>query len=300
MNDNNLINYQSFLKFERNLTDNTVEAYISDIAKLQVYAQSIGRDIEQLNQSEIEEFLYGLRDVGIAPVSQKRILVGIRAFYKFLRLEGQIETDPTELIDAPKLGEHLPTVLTIQEVDAMIAATDPSTCDGQRNRAILETLYSCGLRVSELTDLRISNIFETERYVMVYGKGRKQRIVPISDSALREIHNYFQFRYELDIKPGYQDYVFLNRFGRSLSRMMVFNIVRRYAQEAGVTKEISPHTMRHTFATHLLEGGANLRAIQMMLGHEQISTTEIYTKVDRQMLREEILTYHPRNKIHKP
>ena len=298
MSDNNLIDYQSFLKFERNLTDNTVEAYISDLTKLRIYAESRQQTLESLTQADIEEFLYGLRDVGIVPKSQNRILAGIRSYYRFLRLEGVMHNDPTELIDSPKLGQHLPVVLTLQEVDAMIAATDASTCDGQRNRAILEVLYSCGLRVSELTDLRIPNIYEAEHYVLVYGKGRKERIVPISDSALREVHNYFQFRYELDIKPGYQDYVFLNRFGRSLSRMMVFNIVRRYAAEAGVQKEISPHTLRHTFATHLLEGGANLRAIQMMLGHEQISTTEIYTKVDRQMLREEILTYHPRNKVH--
>lgn len=299
MSENNLTNYQSFLKFERNLTDNSVDAYISDIKKLQAFAAPKGLTLETLAQTDIEEFLYGLHEVGISPSSQKRILVGIRSFYKFLRLEGALANDPTELIDAPKLGEHLPTVLTIQEVDAMIAAADVSTCDGQRNRAILETLYSCGLRVSELTDLRISNLFEKEHYILVYGKGRKQRIVPISESALNEIHNYFQFRYELDVKPGFQDHVFLNRFGRALSRMMVFNIVKRYAQEAGVQKEISPHTLRHTFATHLLEGGANLRAIQMMLGHEQISTTEIYTKVDRQMLREEILTYHPRNKYRK-
>lgn len=298
MSENNLINYQSFLKFERNLTDNSVDAYISDVKKLQDFAESKGLELDKLSQMDVEEFLCGLRDVGISPTSQKRILAGIRSYFKFLRLDGQLEQDPTELIEAPKLGEHLPMVLTIQEVDAMIAATDPSTCDGQRNRAILETLYSCGLRVSELTDLKISNIFEAEHYIMVYGKGRKQRIVPISDSALREIKNYFHFRYELEVKPGYQDHVFLNRFGSALSRMMVFNIVKRYAQEAGVQKEISPHTMRHTFATHLLEGGANLRAIQMMLGHEQISTTEIYTKVDRQMLREEILTYHPRNKAH--
>lgn len=296
MSENNLINYQSFLKFERNLTDNSVDAYISDVKKLQDFAESKGLELDKLSQMDVEEFLCGLRDVGISPTSQKRILAGIRSYFKFLRLDGQLEQDPTELIEAPKLGEHLPMVLTIQEVDAMIAATDPSTCDGQRNRAILETLYSCGLRVSELTDLKISNIFEAEHYILVYGKGRKQRIVPISDSALREIKNYFHFRYELEVKPGYQDHVFLNRFGSALSRMMVFNIVKRYAQEAGVQKEISPHTMRHTFATHLLEGGANLRAIQMMLGHEQISTTEIYTKVDRQMLREEILTYHPRNK----
>lgn len=298
MNENYLVNYHSFLKFERNFTDNSVEAYISDIKKLQMFAETKGLTLETMSQLDIEEFLCGLRDLGIAPSSQKRILVGIRSFYKFMRLEEHIEVDPTELLETPKLGDHLPSVLSIEEVDAMIQATDPSTCDGQRNRAILETLYSCGLRVSELTDLRISNIFKAEHYILVNGKGRKQRIVPISDSALREIENYMAFRYELDVKTGYQDHVFLNRFGRSLSRMMVFNVVKRYAQEAGVQKEISPHTFRHTFATHLLEGGANLRAIQMMLGHEQISTTEIYMKVDRQMLKEEILTFHPRNKTH--
>ena len=192
----------------------------------------------------------------------------------------------------------MPVVLSVSEVDRIIAAADPSTCDGQRNRAILETLYSCGLRVSELTELRMSAIYETEGYISVFGKGRKQRIVPIAESALREIHNYYAFRYEIDVKHGFEDYVFLNRFGRKLSRIMVFNVVKRYCAEAGISKEVSPHTFRHTFATHLLEGGANLRAIQMMLGHEQISTTEIYTKVDKQMLREEILTCHPRNKCH--
>jgi len=297
MDDKNLINYHSYLKFERNFTENSVQAYLADLKKLQVFAEGKGLTLVTVQQEDVEEFLAGLRDVGISPTSQKRIIEGLRSFYRFMRLEGVLETDPTELIDLPKLGEHLPTILTVEEVDRMIAATDPSTPDGQRNRAILETLYSCGIRVSELTDLKISNIFENEGYIIVYGKGRKQRIVPIAESALREIHNYFHFRYEIDVKPGFQDYVFLNRFGRSLSRMMVFNVVKRYAQEAGVQKEISPHTFRHTFATHLLEGGANLRAIQMMLGHEQITTTEIYTKVDRQMLREEILTFHPRNKV---
>jgi len=297
MDDKNLINYHSYLKFGRNFTENSVQAYLADLKKLQVFAEGKGLTLVTVQQEDVEEFLAGLRDVGISPTSQKRIIEGLRSFYRFMRLEGVLETDPTELIDLPKLGEHLPTILTVEEVDRMIAATDPSTPDGQRNRAILETLYSCGIRVSELTDLKISNIFENEGYIIVYGKGRKQRIVPIAESALREIHNYFHFRYEIDVKPGFQDYVFLNRFGRSLSRMMVFNVVKRYAQEAGVQKEISPHTFRHTFATHLLEGGANLRAIQMMLGHEQITTTEIYTKVDRQMLREEILTFHPRNKV---
>ncbi len=296
MSKNYLDKYYSFLKFERNFTENSVQAYLSDIAKLQKFAASQGKELTDLEPTEIEAFIWGLHEVGIAPKSQKRILVGIRAFYKFLRLEGAMEKDPTDCIDSPKLPEIIPTVLTLEEVNRIIAVPDPSTIDGQRNRAILETLYSCGLRVSELTELRLSHIFAKEGFVQVLGKGRKERIVPIAESALQEIENYQAFRYELDVKRGYEDYVFLNRFGRKLSRIMVFKIVKQCCQEAGIAKEVSPHTFRHTFATHLLEGGANLRAIQMMLGHEQISTTEIYTKVDRQMLREEILTYHPRNK----
>lgn len=296
MTDNILTKYYTYLKFERNFTDNSVMAYMSDIGKLQRFAVEKGKTLLTLEQYDIEEFVSELSDLGIEASSQKRILVGARSFYKFALLDRLAENDPTELIESPKLGEHLPVVLSVDEVDRIISAADPSTCDGQRNRAILETLYSCGLRVSELIELRLSNIYEEEGYISVFGKGRKQRIVPIAESALREIRNSLAFRYELDVKHGFEDYVFLNRFGRKLSRIMVFNIVKRYCAEAGVTKEISPHTFRHTFATHLLEGGANLRAIQMMLGHEQISTTEIYTKVDKQMLREEILTCHPRNK----
>lgn len=291
--------YYAYLKFERNFTDNSVAAYMSDIGKLDHYAQNSGKVLEQLVQGDIEQFLMGLHDVGISPVSQHRILVGIRSYFKFLKLDGILENDPTELLESPKMPDHIPVVLTVDEVNRIVSAPDPSTCDGQRNRAILETLYSCGLRVSELCDLKISNIYEQEGFIQVFGKGRKERIVPIAESALKEIKKYFAFRYELDVKSGYEDLVFLNRFGRRLSRIMVFNIVKRYCEEAGVQKEISPHTFRHTFATHLLEGGANLRAIQMMLGHEQITTTEIYTKVDRQMLREEILTFHPRNKKHE-
>lgn len=296
MTDNILTKYYTYLKFERNFTDNSVMAYMSDIGKLQRFAVEKGKTLLTLEQYDIEEFVSELSDLGIEASSQKRILVGARSFYKFALLDRLAENDPTELIESPKLGEHLPVVLSVDEVDRIISAADPSTCDGQRNRAILETLYSCGLRVSELIELRLSNIYADEGYISVFGKGRKQRIVPIAESALREIRNSLAFRYELDVKHGFEDYVFLNRFGRKLSRIMVFNIVKRYCAEAGVTKEISPHTFRHTFATHLLEGGANLRAIQMMLGHEQISTTEIYTKVDKQMLREEILTCHPRNK----
>ena len=296
MTDNILTKYYTYLKFERNFTDNSVMAYMSDIGKLQRFAVEKGKTLLTLEQYDIEEFVSELSDLGIEASSQKRILVGARSFYKFALLDRLAENDPTELIESPKLGEHLPVVLSVEEVDRIISAADPSTCDGQRNRAILETLYSCGLRVSELIELRLSNIYEEEGYISVFGKGRKQRIVPIAESALREIRNSLAFRYELDVKHGFEDYVFLNRFGRKLSRIMVFNIVKRYCAEAGIAKEISPHTFRHTFATHLLEGGANLRAIQMMLGHEQISTTEIYTKVDKQMLREEILTCHPRNK----
>lgn len=298
MTNNNLAKYYSYLKFERNLSENSVQAYLSDLAKLQKYADGNGQSLLTLSTRDIEEFLWGLHEVGISPTSQNRILAGIRSYFRFLRLEHELEADPTDCIDSPKLPQKVPTVLTLDEVNRVIAATDPSTCDGQRNRAMLEVLYSCGLRVSELTDLRIGHIFEREGFIQVFGKGRKERIVPIAESALQEIHNYYYFRNELDVKRGYEDYVFLNRWGKSLSRIMVFNIVKRYCQEAGIQKEVSPHTFRHTFATHLLEGGANLRAIQMMLGHEQISTTEIYTKVDRQMLREEILTYHPRNKHH--
>ena len=296
MTDNIFENYYTYLKFERNFTDNSVSAYMADIGKLQRFAEAKNKTLLSLEQFDIEEFVAGLSDLGIEATTQKRILIGVRAFYKYARIEKLTENDPTEFIESPKLGEHLPVVLSVEEVDRIIAAADPSTCDGQRNRAILETLYSCGLRVSELIDLRMANIYEAEGYISVFGKGRKQRIVPIADSALREIHSYYAFRYELDVQHGFEDYVFLNRFGRKLSRIMVFNIVKRYCAEAGIQKEISPHTFRHTFATHLLEGGANLRAIQMMLGHEQISTTEIYTKVDKQMLREEILTCHPRNK----
>lgn len=299
MADNILLKYYTYLKFERNFTDNSVAAYMSDIGKLEKFAGAKGKTLLTLEQIDIEEFVAGLSDLGIEATSQKRILVGARSFYKFARLSNLTNDDPTELIESPKLGEHLPIVLTVDEVDRIISAADPSTIDGQRNRAILETLYSCGLRVSELIDLRFSNIYAEEGYISVFGKGRKQRIVPIAPSALQEIRNYNAFRYELDVKHGFEDFVFLNRFGRKLSRIMVFNIVKRYCTEAGIQKEVSPHTFRHTFATHLLEGGANLRAIQMMLGHEQITTTEIYTKVDSHMLREEILTCHPRNKAHK-
>jgi integrase/recombinase XerD len=297
VSDNHLTKYISYLKYEKNLTDNSVDAYLRDLQKLSRWASDRASTVEALKPLDLEAFLASLHEVGITPSSQRRILSGLKSYYRFLQLEHVITDDPSELIEAPKIGQHLPTVLTLEEVNRVIARPDVSTPLGQRNRAILETLYSCGVRVSELISLRISNIYEEEGYIRVDGKGRKQRIVPIAQSALREIHNYFQFRYEMDVKPGSEDIVFLNRFGGKMTRMAVFNIIKQYCAEAGIRKEVSPHTFRHTFATHLLEGGANLRAIQMMLGHEQISTTEIYSQVDRQFLKEEILTYHPRNKV---
>lgn len=297
MNDKILTNYYAYLKFERNFTDNTVQAYVSDVQKLQRYVENHARTLETAETPDILSFLCTLRDVGISPESQARILSGIKSFYRFLLMERILSKDPSELVEAPQKVKKVPVVLSLEEVNRIIQAPDPATCLGQRNRAILETLYSCGIRVSELIALRISNIYEKEGFIMVMGKGRKQRIVPIAESALNELRLFFAFRYELDVKPGHEDYVFLNRFGRKMSRIAVFNIVKQYCAEVGITKEISPHTFRHTFATHLLEGGANLRAIQMMLGHEQISTTELYAKADSQFLREDILTYHPRNKL---
>ena len=288
--------YYAHLRFEKNLSPNSVEAYGADIAKLQAFCQEAGKPLEAVSQADLVQFMCTLHDVGISPRSQARILSGIKSFYKFLRLEKIIESDPTELIEGPKVGVKLPTVLSVEEINAIINIIKVDTAEGQRNRAIVETLYSCGLRVSELIDLRISNIYAEEGYILVHGKGNKQRIVPIAESALREIESYKLHRNLMTVKRGYEDVLFLNRLGSSLSRVMIFNIIRRYCAEAGVRKTISPHTFRHSFATHLLEGGANLRAIQLMLGHEKITTTEIYTHLDRQFLREEILLHHPRNR----
>ena len=232
----------------------------------------------------------------MAPASQARIVSGLKMFFKYLKMEGYIDKNPTLLLETPRLGRHLPTVLTVSEIDAMIDAIDMSKAEGQRNRAIIETLYGCGLRVSELVDLRISNIYANEGYVIVIGKGDKQRLVPISQVALDEIDKYMRdSRASVPVKRGCEDILFLNRRGNKLSRVMIFYIIRDLCEAAGIKKTVSPHTLRHSFATHLLEGGANLRAIQQMLGHESITTTEIYVHIDRTFLREEILHYHPRN-----
>lgn len=288
--------YYTYLKFEKNLLANSIEAYIADVTKLKMFSDTFGKSLLTLTSTDMVDFMCELHELGISPRSQARILSGIKSFYKFLMLDGITETNPTDLLEGPKIGLKLPEVLSVEEINHLIGIIDVSTPEGQRNRAILETLYSCGIRVSELTNLCISNIYREEKYILVKGKGDKQRIVPIADSALHEIELYMYHRNLQFIRKGYEDFLFINRLGTSLSRVMIFNIIRRYCEEAGIRKQVSPHTFRHSFATHLLEGGANLRAIQLMLGHEKITTTEIYTHLDRQFLREEILLHHPRNK----
>lgn len=285
--------YEAYIMLERGLSDNTRMSYLSDIDR---FADYIGfRDFNTVTAEDIGTFLGDLHDFGIAPRSQARILSGIKSFFKFLRLERLIETNPTLLVDAPRLGRHLPDVLSVGEIDDMIAAIDLSKAEGPRNRAIIEMLYSCGLRVSELVNLEINSVNFGEQIVTVTGKGNKERIVPVSDVSLALIREYLRGNERPDPRKGEENILFLNRLGRRLTRVMIFYIVKALAEAAGIKKVISPHTLRHSFATHLLEGGANLRAIQQMLGHESISTTEIYIHLDSTRLRDEILTFHPRN-----
>ena len=278
------------------MSANTAQAYSDDVDKLTRYFTGAGIAVEHATTDDLERFVCTLQDVGIQPRSQARIISGVKGFYKFLRLEGYMDTDPTELLPAPRIGRHLPEVLTIDEIDRMIACIDMSKAEGQRNRAIIETLYGCGLRVSELVTLKLSQLFMDERYVIIQGKGNKQRLVPISPVAIEQINLYLeQTRSHQVAQRGSEDILFLNRRGAMLTRQMIFHIVKQLCELAGVRKVISPHTLRHSFATHLLEGGANLRAIQQMLGHESITTTEIYVHIDRTRLRDEILQHHPRN-----
>ena len=294
-NEQILIKYKQYLKLEKSLSDNTIAAYMTDLDKLVAYITLENLDITEVTLDDLETFSAGLRDIGINPRSQARILSGIRSFYHFLVLEDYIQQDPTELLESPLIGRQLPDVLTVEEIDQLIGAIDRSTPEGQRNCAILETLYSCGLRVSELCNLKISDLYLDEGFIKVDGKGSKQRLVPISPRAIKEIKNYFITRGDRLIKPEYEDFVFISRFGKNISRIMVFHIIKELAETIGLKKTISPHTFRHSFATALLEGGANLRAIQCMLGHESIGTTEIYTHIDRNRLRQEIIEHHPRN-----
>lgn len=286
--------YAAWLMLERGLSANTRAAYASDAARLDAWLAERNLSPEQATADNLQTFLCDLHDLGIAPRSQARVISGIKSLYRFMRLEHLIDENPSLLIDAPRLGRKLPEVLTVGEVDAMLAAIDPGNRQAQRNRAIIETLFSCGLRVSELTELEISRTNLSQGYLSVTGKGSKERLVPLSASAVAELTAWLAERESYPVKAGHEGYVFLNRLGRRLTRVMVFYIVRDLAATAGIRKEISPHTLRHSFATALLEGGANLRAIQQMLGHESIATTEIYLHLDNARLREEILRCHPR------
>ena len=293
--DKILVKYKQYLKLEKSLSDNTVDAYLTDLDKLLAYLTLENINILDVRLENLEDFSAGLHDIGIHPRSQARILSGIRSFYRFLIMEDYLESDPTELLESPQTGFKLPEVMTVEEIDLLIGSIDRGTKEGQRNRAILETLYSCGLRVSELCNLKLSELYFEEGFIKVEGKGSKQRLVPISPRAIKEIRLYFTDRNLMKIKPGFEDFVFISNFGKNISRIMVFHIIKELAERIGLKKKISPHTFRHSFATHWLEGGANLRAIQCMLGHESIGTTEIYTHIDRNMLRSEIIEHHPRN-----
>jgi integrase/recombinase XerD len=289
--------YRQYLLLEKSLSPNTLEAYLSDVSKLLSFLNDEGIAIQQVTLDNLHTFAAGLRDLGIAPRSQIRIISGIKSFFKFLLIDEYIPADPSEFLESPKIGRHLPDVLTVEEIDRIVKCIDLSQPEGHRNKAMIETMYSCGLRVSELCGLKMNDLYMEEGFLRVTGKGSKQRLVPISPTAIKEITTYIDgTRRHIDIKPGYESFLFLSiRRGKPISRVMVFDIVKKLVQEAGVNKSVSPHTFRHSFATHLLEGGANLRAIQCMLGHEKIATTEIYTHIDRNRLREEIELHHPRN-----
>lgn len=287
--------YLRYLKLERNYSRNTLEAYHHDLEYLKAYAKKNDKSPLELKLDDLENFSASLYDMKVSPRSQARILSGVRSFYRFLVLDGYIEDDPTELLPSPQIGQHLPEYLTEEEVDMLEAAIDLSKWEGQRNKAIIETLFSCGLRVSELVNLKLSDIFEEEKFIRVLGKGNKERLVPISGTALHEIKLWCYDRNLMKIKPGEEDYVFLNRRGAHLTRTMILIMIKNAAQDAGIKKTISPHTLRHSFATALLKGGADLRVIQALLGHEDIGTTEIYTHIETSDLREAILYHHPRN-----
>ncbi|MCD8094236.1 MAG: site-specific tyrosine recombinase XerD [Bacteroides sp.] len=287
--------YTQYLKLEKSLSPNTLDAYQTDLEKLLRFLEGEDIGILDVTLDDLQRFAAGLHDIGIHPRSQARILSGIKSFFHFLVMADYLEGDPSELLEGPKIGFKLPEVLTVEEIDRIIETVDMDKKEGQRNRAILETLYSCGLRVSELCNLKLSDLYFDEGFIKVEGKGNKQRLVPISPRVIKEIRYWLLDRNQGKIKQGFEDYVFLARWGNNISRIMVFHLIKELAEKAGITKNISPHTFRHSFATHLLEGGANLRAIQSMLGHESIATTEIYTHIDRNMLRSEIIEHHPRN-----
>ena len=288
-----LDDFKAYLGLERGLSAHTLNNYAVDVSHLISFADSHSISLNEITESDLHLLLASLRDMGIQPRSQARLISGIRAFFKFMRMEGYIDSDPTALIEFPYLGRTLPDVLSVEEIDKMIAAIDYEKNEALRNEAIIETLYGSGLRVSELTGLKISRLYLQEGYMRIEGKGNKQRLVPLSPRAATLITEYLDQRSRQNIKPGNEDILFLNRRGASMTRVMVFYVVRDLAAAAEIDKTVSPHTLRHSFATHLLEGGANLRAIQEMLGHESIATTEIYVHLDRSRLRSELLAHHP-------
>lgn len=289
--------FVAYLKIEKGLSENSIEAYLNDVLKLENYSRQNGKEISDLGYNDLKNFVSELYDLGLSARSQARIISGIKQFYLFLILENILQNDPSELLEMPKIGRKLPEVLSVEEIDQLIDAIDLSKPEGHRNKAILETLYSCGLRVSELVNLRFEDLFFTDGFLRITGKGNKQRLVPVSQTVEKEINIYVEnIRTQLKIKTGNESYVFLNRRGAKLTRNMIFTIIKDLSTSINLQKNISPHTFRHSFATHLLEGGANLRAIQEMLGHESITTTEIYTHLDQSFLKEAIISYHPRNK----
>lgn len=291
-----LKDFKRYLEFERNLSKNSIAAYLNDVQKLRVYCEDEGLDLFTLSPRNIQDFLSWINSFSISAFTQARLLSGIKAYFNFLQLEQGLENNPTELIEAPRLTRKIPDILHIEEIDALIAAIDLSSPEGARNKAILEVLYGCGLRVSELTNLKISNLYLDIEFIKIEGKGNKERLVPIGNQAIKYLKIYLnEIRPQQHIKNGYEDYVFLNRRGAALSRVMVFIIIKNLAAQIGLEKQISPHTFRHSFASHLVEGGADLRAVQDMLGHESITTTEIYAHIDKEYLQSVITQYHPRS-----
>lgn len=290
-----LDSFQAYLGVECGKADNTSRAYLSDAGKLLAWLDAAGLSLAHADLEQLRLFVGDMHDTGICPRTQARVIAGVRSLFRFLRLEGYIDADPSVLLESPRMGRHLPQVLTVEEIDAMAAAIDDSTLWGARNRAILETLYGCGLRVTEGVELKISCLFPAEGYLRVLGKGAKERLVPMSEASIEAIDAWLRWRGDLKVRRGDQDILFLNRRGSRLTRVMIFYVVRELARQAGIDRPVSPHTLRHSFATHLLEGGANLRAIQEMMGHESIATTQIYLHMDNTRLRQEILRCHPRN-----
>jgi integrase/recombinase XerD len=290
--------YKAFLQLEKSLSDNSVDAYLHDVDKLTQYLEVAGISLspEKITLQYLQHFLQWITELGMTSSTQSRVISGLKGFYKYLLIENLIQEDPTEMLESPKIVRRLPSTLNIIEINDLISSIDLSTPEGERNRAMLETLYGCGLRVSELINLRISNLYFTGGFIKVTGKGDKERLVPIGHVAMKQINLYLStVRIHVPVKKGHEDIVFLNRRGQKLSRVMVFTIIKNLAEKTGLHKQISPHTFRHSFATHLVEGGADLRAVQEMLGHESITTTEIYTHLDKEYLRSTIIQYHPRS-----